>query len=165
MTLREIVRRLDPARIARSMTERRVRHWTSSGVLRLSGTLFPGQGQAREYDEEAVFVAAVLNELAKYGMPLATLEAVARDLYGIIGDHTQVNSAGDVVGDLWQQSKAGGAIGLTMAQVPTTTAGKTQIALSIDRMDGTTNPFFPTSDGGHSAVLIDLRSLFSAIGQ
>jgi hypothetical protein len=164
MILKELVETLsrDPAAGSRSVIERRLRHWTSHAVLRTAGTLFPGQGQSREYDDETIYVAAVLNEIAKYGCPLGTLSGVAATIYHLLANPDLVNDADDRLVDLWRAAQAGAGVVLFVSQRPEGNEGETRLALSLDRMDGTVNPFFPEEEG-HSIIVINLRSLFAKL--
>src|SRR5690349_10925628 len=135
--------------------ERRIRHWASVGILETAGTAFPGQGRGREYGPEAVYLAAVLNELSKYGIPLGGLRAVADSVNHVL-------AAGDPMGSLWQAAKTGAPVVLSFAMRHRDDDGFGVAAFSIDDAGAESNPFFPPSEGS-SALLIDLRGLFNGL--
>jgi hypothetical protein len=70
--LAELVSRSsDPEEIAK--VKRRLRHLTTIGALPTTGDVHPGQGRAREYDEESTAAAAVLVRLGDIGLTVNTL--------------------------------------------------------------------------------------------
>ena len=48
----------------------RIKYWTTEGILRTIGSRSTGRGRYRQYSETAVYEAALLVELQKYGLPL-----------------------------------------------------------------------------------------------
>jgi DNA-binding transcriptional MerR regulator len=65
--LAEVIRRPE---VDRAAVVERLRHWTSIGMLEPEGDLNPGTGKRREYDDSAIFAAAILNALADLGIPI-----------------------------------------------------------------------------------------------
>jgi DNA-binding transcriptional MerR regulator len=59
---------------------RRIRHWTTAGVLPPEGDTNTGTGKRRQYSADTVYLAAVLNCLANIGLPLSALKAASRAL-------------------------------------------------------------------------------------
>jgi hypothetical protein len=77
MTLTELTDRL--AKVSRepaSTVNRQARHWTDLGVLPLTGELNTGTGRGRLYEDEALYLAAVAVELARYGVTAGTIKKV-----------------------------------------------------------------------------------------
>jgi DNA-binding transcriptional MerR regulator len=48
----------------------RLRNWTAEGLLTPAGDRNPGTGRPRQYDDDAVYDAAILNALADHGLPI-----------------------------------------------------------------------------------------------
>jgi hypothetical protein len=80
------------------LIERRVRYWTTNGVLRTIGELHTGRGRSRQFDVEEVYVAALLVELADKRLSLEALKAVAEIIRWDIAQGGE-NAA------LWEQAK------------------------------------------------------------
>jgi hypothetical protein len=57
---------------------RRLRDWSNIGVLDISGRHREGTGRHRLYSTDAVYVAAVLLRMADLGVPVGTLNRIAR---------------------------------------------------------------------------------------
>ncbi len=72
----------DKAEVAR--ITRQFRHWTLTGVLRPLGATLTGAGRHRRYSGDAVYVAALMIELARLGLPVGTLHLVAMELMVIL---------------------------------------------------------------------------------
>jgi len=80
--VKDIVKRVFHPRnpdLAKKATER-IGHWTRAGLLRTIGETSKGTGRQRSYSETEIFVAAVLQELNKYGSNRAMLEFTAREV-------------------------------------------------------------------------------------
>jgi hypothetical protein len=61
---------------------RQVQHWTTNHLLQTTTPLETGKGVAREYvDVPTVFIAAVLQELALFGLTVESLKPIADQLY------------------------------------------------------------------------------------
>jgi DNA-binding transcriptional MerR regulator len=70
LTVSEIAERIKKPGDDKARIVERVRHWTRENLLTPIGEKNPGTGQLRLYDESAVEDAAVLNELAEFGVQL-----------------------------------------------------------------------------------------------
>jgi DNA-binding transcriptional MerR regulator len=57
---------------------RRLRDWSSIGLLDISGRHREGTGRHRLYGPDVVYVAAVLLRMADLGVPVGTLNRIAR---------------------------------------------------------------------------------------
>lgn len=74
------------ARIARTDDEskpafERVSHWTREGLLKPYGDEHPGTGRKREYAEEEMKKARLLNALADFGVGIKTMKRVVQEVY------------------------------------------------------------------------------------
>jgi hypothetical protein len=81
MTLTELTDRL--AKISPESTatrNRQLRHWTDLGVLPLTGELNTGTGRGRLYEDDAIYLAAVAVELARYEATAGTVKRVLSEL-------------------------------------------------------------------------------------
>ncbi len=77
LTVKGITERVQPDPAEAPAVHRRLRHDTKLGLLAPLGEKHSGTGRWRTYPEEAVYVAAVLEELAKYGVDLRVRASVA----------------------------------------------------------------------------------------
>ena len=73
------------ARIARTDDElkpavERVSHWTREGLLRPYGDEHPGTGRKREYAEDEMKKARLLNALADFGVGIKTMTRVVQEI-------------------------------------------------------------------------------------
>ena len=59
---------------ALGQTVRKIRHWTNSDILSPVGDKSTGTGVSRMYDEDAVYIAALLLEVTRYGVTVVMLE-------------------------------------------------------------------------------------------
>jgi len=82
----------------RDLWLRRLRHWTTMGVLTPVGDQHTGTGHARRYGEDALYTAAALLRLGDLGLPIGSIKAVAR----YIADQRVEDSAFE---GLWQDAK------------------------------------------------------------
>jgi DNA-binding transcriptional MerR regulator len=73
LTVREIADRLSGRGLEPSLVQERVRHWTREGLLELTGETHPGTGRKRLYGVNALFEAAILNELADLGIAISQM--------------------------------------------------------------------------------------------
>jgi hypothetical protein len=80
-TVSELVARLG-ARSERQadLWLRRVRHWSTFGLLDPVGLQHTGSGRHRQFGVEALYVAAVLMRLADRGLPVGVLRLIASGL-------------------------------------------------------------------------------------
>jgi hypothetical protein len=77
LTLKELTQRL--AAVSGESTDtlnRQLRSWTEGGALPLVGDLFIGTGKSRLYEDDAVLLAAVAVELARWGIPIGKIRTV-----------------------------------------------------------------------------------------
>ena len=72
----------DESEVARII--RQLRHWTLTGVLMTLGATHTGAGRHRRYSGDAVYVAAVLIELSRLGLPVGALHLVSLGLLGYL---------------------------------------------------------------------------------
>jgi hypothetical protein len=155
ISLKELVDRVTPAGVDRAVVERRIRHWTGHGILPTEGAAFPGQGKSRKYSEEIIYLAAVLNELAKYGIPLAGIAAAYAAISFIYIRPAQVS---DFVTH-WERAKSQtGPVLLSFSMEDPGADGRVRAKVAFfDAMEAT-NPFFDS--GGVSVLSIKLTDLF-----
>ncbi len=85
LTVKGIAERLQPDPELRPAMIRRLRHWTRHDLLLPFGEKHSGTGRWRTYRDEAVYVAAVLNELANNDLPVPLLKAIATNLWLHLG--------------------------------------------------------------------------------
>ena len=79
---RAVAPNADEAEISRII--RQLRHWTLTGVLRLAGTVHTGAGRHRKYSGDAIYVAAVMVELARMGLPVGALSSLSTRIISIL---------------------------------------------------------------------------------
>jgi DNA-binding transcriptional MerR regulator len=77
LTVREIADRIvrTPGVDKAALIER-LRHWTREGLLTPIGDKHPGTGRQRQYNDSAVFDAAILNALADHGLQVGVQQTV-----------------------------------------------------------------------------------------
>lgn len=69
-----------PDGLARAM--RQVRHWTQSDLLQTANDKHTGRGRSRMYEEEpTILLAALLMELARFGVTIDKMKPLARWFY------------------------------------------------------------------------------------
>ncbi|HEY9079478.1 hypothetical protein [Magnetovibrio sp.] len=68
-----IICRIDDDK-ALEQTVRKIRHWTNSDILSTVGEKNTGTGVSRMYDENAVYIAALMLEITRYGITVDMLE-------------------------------------------------------------------------------------------
>jgi DNA-binding transcriptional MerR regulator len=113
---------------------RQIRHWTEQGALRPIGGS-EGRGHHRRYPQQAVYVAAILSELARFGVPVAGLKAASDLLYkaGVWRfardtDEMHLRFAYELVGE----KRARGFLStVTASDVVTQTFKKPQLPLTV----------------------------------
>lgn len=89
-----------PDGVARAM--RQVRHWTQHDLLRTISDKNTGRGRSRLYDEEsAVFIAAILSELTRFGITVEKMRPLAELLYEDFYADSEGIYAGAITGE-WE---------------------------------------------------------------
>jgi DNA-binding transcriptional MerR regulator len=79
LTVSEVVDRCAPANDElQTIWLRRLRDWSSVGLLDVDARHREGSGRHRLYSPDAVYVAAVLLRMADLGVPIGTLTPIAR---------------------------------------------------------------------------------------
>lgn len=141
-----------------SRVYRQIRYWTEKEALTPAGDTSPGTGVSLEYDEDRVYHAAILQELARIGVNQVALTHLALKLAGVY--ETRV----------WSYAKSGKAqVYLTGLFGP---SGNLDWVVSPnaprtaeiddnpgnDKLKKPGNPFLYTS-----AVVINLTSLFRRV--
>ena len=81
---------------------RRVKHWSKDGLLLNWSTLNTGTGNYRRYEPEAVYWAALMSEMTKYGMTAHEAKTGLDRLQAVLSDFTK-----DRGGDIWQSAVNG----------------------------------------------------------
>jgi DNA-binding transcriptional MerR regulator len=71
--LADVIRRPEAERAA---VVERLRTWTEVGLLAPAGERNPGTGKPRQYDDAAIYDAAILNSLADAGFPIGKVRMV-----------------------------------------------------------------------------------------
>lgn len=112
LTVSELVDKCDPSPTGggdySALTEerrrvwlRRIRHWSTMDILPPAPASRDGTGHHRRYDDEDVYIAAVLLRVADLGISIA----ITRDIATVL---RQPGSAdGDNFAECWRQAKAG----------------------------------------------------------
>jgi len=77
---------------------RRLRHWTTMGVLETLSGQHVGTGRERRYGVEAVYLAAVLLGLGDLALPIGVLKTIASAIEADLSKH------GDSA-ELWEEAK------------------------------------------------------------
>jgi hypothetical protein len=153
LTLKQVVDKIS-SKTDRATVERRIRHWSSHGLLKIADR-FPGQGQVRHYLDDDLYVAAVLNELARYGLPLQVLAPVSNVIYSHIGKDD----------DEWEEAKRGVGrviLFLTYEDKPLEVA---RFSFGITRMPDTRKGFASLFwNYAHSVIIVELSDLFKGLG-
>ena len=87
MTVKDMAARLQPKVEGKaSYIVRAIQHWTTQGLLvPIGGEAHQGTGRHREYDLEALHRAAILFELAKYGLQIRHFRAAMRSIDKALG--------------------------------------------------------------------------------
>lgn len=152
----------------RDLQSRRLRHWTTLGVLETNGQHHTGTGRARRYSSEALYLAAVLLAVADWGMPISTITAMARCISAERKRNPEFER-------LWQEAKAKGpklpgadgkrgSVGLALA-VETDEDGQiAHVGVSIGRGENALElPGFRFEGPGPDLHILDLDLLFSRV--
>jgi hypothetical protein len=105
LTVSELAERITRNRPAEWKTDvvRQIRYWTVEGVLRPDGPKHTGAGRHRRYAAEAVYLGAVVLELAEIRIPVGLLKEISGALQII----AQVRESRK--GRLWHYAIAGTA--------------------------------------------------------
>jgi DNA-binding transcriptional MerR regulator len=135
---------------------RQIRHWATVGVLPLTGERFSGTGRGRVYTEDALLVAAVAVELARWGIPIAVMTRVLEYLRFALDEDSGPQEV--------KKLKAGASDALTLVFTGRY-AGQDGVRVAHvarDRMsDHVASPEF--LDSGTSVVMIDLSRLWAKL--
>lgn len=75
-TVKDVAERIAPSRKAADLSRliRQIRHWTLCDLLTTEGDKHTGTGRSRVYDAHQVRKAAILAELARFGINVGELE-------------------------------------------------------------------------------------------
>ena len=81
-TVKQLAERITPGGTPEELerTIRQLRHWTSSMALMPASAVHTGQGRARVYSDSQMYVAAVLVEMGRYGLPIRVVGLVGSTL-------------------------------------------------------------------------------------
>jgi hypothetical protein len=80
LTVSELAKAVCPFGAAPAQVDflsRRIRHWTLSGLLPTLGEKHVGAGRNRHYPADAMYLVALLNSLADFGLSVWALRSVA----------------------------------------------------------------------------------------
>lgn len=93
-------------------TMRKIRHWTNSDILSPIGDKHTGTGVSRLYDEDAVYIAALLLEITGYGVTVEKLESFEEWIHDLSEDFLEWYEAREDVGELvfqlaWDEDGSG----------------------------------------------------------
>jgi hypothetical protein len=142
----------------------RLRYWTREGLLSPIGHKHPGTGRQRQYEESAVFVAAVLNVLANRGIQIGEIVS-ARPGPGVrIGRQDVVLALTKHAIDSWQQKALNGCI--LFLVLATFADNKTMAYLDelpikiFEQHDGGIAPVHSRAD---SSLVINITKLFGGL--
>ncbi len=153
----------DKAEVA--LITRQLRHWTLTGVLRPLGATLTGAGRHRRYSGDAVYVAALMIELARLGLPVGTLHLVAMELMVILRPIRRRDGKGPIGANtarLWQRAiKGEGTIYLT-SNLRFDDQGAKEGGLALYDA-GEPDPPSPITIGHMSAIVVDLTQLFEPL--
>ncbi len=162
---RLLVTETDAAEVAH--VNRKLRHWTLTGVLKALGVTHTGAGRHRKYSGDAVHVAALMVELSRLGLPVGTLSLLAAGLMGILRPHRTLDGkrlAGEHEAELWRRAIRGeGVIYLTF-NVKYGTRWPQSVGVTFYEADGPDVPS-PVTVGHVSAIVVDLTRLFEPLRQ
>ena len=174
-TVSELARRIAPdadePEIARIV--RQLRHWTLTGVLHLAGTVHiggvhTGAGRHRQYSGDAVYLAAIMVELARMGLPVGALHLVSgcmiavlkRPKRGLAGKTLPDNSALK----LWRRAIEGAGRVCAVFHVLFDSSGALEGNVALYDAEAPDAPL-PIIEGRLSAIVVDLTRLFGQIKQ
>jgi len=101
LTVSDLVDRANPPNPAvHELWLNRGRYWSAHGILPTLGRAHKGTGRHRRFDEETVFLAAVLFRLAS--RPISVISAIAHTIRRDLNDRTESRSK-----DAWAAAKRG----------------------------------------------------------
>jgi hypothetical protein len=157
MNLTQLTDRLGAVSPERPETlNRQLRHWAAIGVLPLTGERFSGTGRGRVYTQDALLVAAVAVELARWGIPIAVMTRVLEYLRFALDESSGPQEV--------KKLRAGTSDALTLVFAGRY-GGQDGVRVhheARDRMsDFVTSPEFLES--GASTVMIDLSRLWAKL--
>ena len=169
-SLRELVQAIAPDADAdrRKLLTRRIRYWTNEGALWTEGQKGTGTGRERRYGPTAPYIAAVNDELTKYGFPIRQILTVAQ-YNGQISQHFGT-PAGPLIHFkkraerelvLWNQAIRGEKQVL-LALVPDDEMPPVA-ARGVGLAIGEAKDFEARGTGDTSILLIDLTGLFAGV--
>jgi DNA-binding transcriptional MerR regulator len=78
LTVSEIAERIAKPGADKAALVERVRHWHREGLLHAIGPKRPGTGRHRQYPDDAVYLAAVLNVLADRGVQVGLMHVLVK---------------------------------------------------------------------------------------
>jgi hypothetical protein len=146
-------------RLRRDLLERRLAHWSNTGVLETLGPVNTGRGKSRLFRREQSYVAGLLLRLADFGLSIAALRFVGRaivDARGRVKDFA----------DRWDEAKLHGqprCIFLTLGVV-LDDAGENPISLSMNLLPGAGALLTPAPFEWHTdSILINVSDVFRRI--
>ena len=162
---RLLVTETDAAEVAH--VNRKLRHWTLTGVLKALGVTHTGAGRHRKYSGDAVHVAALMVELSRLGLPVGTLSLLATGLVGIL-QPVQTRDGKPLMGqdaaEKWRRAIRGeGVIYLTF-NVRYGTRWPQSVGVTFYEADRPDVPS-PITVGHVSAIVVDLTQLFTPLRQ
>jgi DNA-binding transcriptional MerR regulator len=142
---------------------RRLRHWTTLGIIEAAGPHHVGSGRARMYGPEAPYLAAVLLRLADLGLPVGTLKLIAKKLS--IGTDQKFD-------EFWNAAKLRPKrieegpfyVGFVIIMDEEFAQDPTEVLVYGARGAGILSPQFPVGPG-HSVISMNISGIFSRIRQ
>ncbi|HEX2525290.1 MAG TPA: hypothetical protein VHL31_03185 [Geminicoccus sp.] len=108
MTVTDLAKRVLPHADEQELAAavRQLRHWTQIGLLSLGAgeSVFTGTGRHREYEDSALYSAALLFEIGKWKLPPSLIDRVVKSLGFSIERRANANDW-----QLWQDAVSGKA--------------------------------------------------------
>ena len=153
----------DKAEVAR--ITRQLRHWTLTGVLGTLGATHTGAGRHRRYSGDAVYVAAVLIELSRLGLPVGALHLVSLGLLGylkLVRARSGKPSKAEPQAHLWRRAIKGERTIYLTFNVRFDDEGAKGGGLALYDADEP-NPPSPITKDHMSAIVADLTQLFEPL--
>jgi hypothetical protein len=141
---------------------RRLRHWSTAGVLDTLGAQHVGTGRARRYGSEQAYIAAVLLRLADWGLSIGILKAVAKVI-------AIEKAKGEEISKLWEEAKrpkpfASGCVfmGLTIAVEDEPEKERISVGIRLVHGNGISTPSFYL-DREDSIIVLNLTEIFARV--
>ncbi len=156
LKVKQLAQRVAPDASPKEITRivRQLRHWTLMSVLRAAGQVHVGAGRHREYPTEAVYIAAILIELAGIGLAVDALFPVGVGLYSSLNPKS-TNWTKDHA-RFWRDAIDGKRrVYLTLS----IRRASIETGLSIYDPDAP-NCRYPVAKDDTNAIIIDLTKLF-----